>query len=88
MENPNLIEFYGQECPHSIKMKEIVSKFEKKHKTILTKLEVWHNEENDKLLRSIPEFSKSKGVPFFFNKENNKFICGACKLEELEEWAE
>ena len=82
----NIIEFFGTECPHCKRMEPVIEKFEKKHGKI-TKLEVWHNEENDKMMREIPEFQKCGGVPFFFNKDNNKFICGECTLEELEEWA-
>lgn len=85
MENPNLIEFYGEECPHCFKMQKIIDKFEKKHKTKLTKLEVWHNEDNKKLMEDIIE-SKQCSVPFFFNKENNKFICGEATLKQLEDW--
>lgn len=87
MENPNLIEFYGKECPHCLKMRKIVSKFEKKHKTTLTKIEVWHDKANDKKMRAILVFKKCGGVPFFYNKDNEKFICGEAGLRELEAWA-
>ncbi len=80
----NLIEFYGTECIHCRRMEKTVSQFEKKHKTQLTKIEVWHNDENEKVMRDVPEFKFCNGVPFFFNKDNNKFICGECSLEELE----
>ena len=87
MENPDLIEFYGAECPHCIRMEAVVKKFEKKHKTVLTKFEVWHNEENKNVLKAIPEFKQCNGVPFFYNRETKKIICGECSLEELEKWA-
>jgi len=87
VENPNLIEFFGTECLHCIRMKPTVEKFEKKHKIILTKIEVWHSEENNKTMEDIPEFKQCGGVPFFYNKETRKFICGECSLEELENWA-
>ncbi len=88
MENPNLIEFYGEECPHCFKMQKIISKFEKKHKTKLTKLEVWHNEENKKSMEEFAVLKKQRNVPFFYNKDNGKFICGEATLKELEDWAE
>jgi len=87
MENPNLIEFYGEECPHCKRMEKTVSEFEKKHKITITKLEVWHNDKNKEVMESILQFSKCGGVPFFFNKENGKFVCGETTLDGLEDWA-
>jgi thiol-disulfide isomerase/thioredoxin len=88
VENPDLIEFYGTECPHCRRMDKIVAELEKKKKITIAKLEVWHDEENKKILEAIPEFNKCRGVPFFFNRTSGKFICGECSLEDLEKWAE
>ncbi len=86
-EGSELIEFYGEECPHCRRMEKVVAQFEKRHKTKITKLEVWHNKENMKLLETIPAFASCRGVPFFWNKEIGKAICGECTLEQLEDWA-
>jgi thiol-disulfide isomerase/thioredoxin len=86
--NPNLIEFYGKECPHCMRVEKVVSQFEKKHKITITKLEVWHNKENKEVLETVPAFASCGGVPFFYNKENGKAICGECTLEVLEDWAD
>ena len=82
-----LIEFYGNECPHSKRMEEIVKKFEKKNKVTLKKLEVFENEENKRLMKEISESSKCRGIPLFYNSETKEAICGECSLKELEKWA-
>ena len=82
----NLIEFYGEECPHCKRTEKTVSEFEKKHKIKITKLEVWHNKENMKILEDIFQYGQCGGVPFFFNKENQKWICGETTLDKLEDW--
>lgn len=87
MENPDLIEFYGTECPHCKRMEPLVKEFEKKSKVVIVKLEVWHNEENRKMLEEIEVFSQCGGVPFFYNRISGKFVCGETTLEGLEEWA-
>ena len=83
----DLVEFYGTECPHCIKMNPLVDKLEKEKEVKVQKLEVWHNEENAKLMK---EFDKDfcGGVPFFFNRKTKKWICGAVPYEKLVEWAE
>ena len=81
-----LIEFYGKECPHCAKMAPIVEQLEKESGVKLEKLEVWHNEEN---LNKMREYDNGlcSGVPFFYNTDTKKYICGETNLEELKKWA-
>jgi len=81
-----LLEFYGKECPHCIKMAPLVEKLEKEYGVKVEKYEVWHNEENAKKME---EYDKGLcgGVPFFFNTENGDFICGETDYERLKKWA-
>lgn len=81
-----LLEFYGKECPHCIKMMPLVEKLEKEIGLKVEKYEVWHNEENAKKME---EYDKGLcgGVPFFFNTDTNKYICGEASYEELKHWA-
>lgn len=81
-----LLEFYGEECPHCIKVKPLVEKLEQETGVKIEKYEVWHNEENVKKAR---EYDKGLcgGVPFFFNTETNDFICGEADYERLKAWA-
>jgi thiol-disulfide isomerase/thioredoxin len=81
-----LLEFYGEECPHCIKMKPLIEQLEKELGVTVEKFEVWHNEENRK---KIAEYDTKLcgGVPFFFNTESKKFLCGGASYEELKAWA-
>jgi thiol-disulfide isomerase/thioredoxin len=82
----NLLEFYGTECPHCQRMHAIVEQLEKEEGIKIEKLEVWHNEENEKKMK---EYDKDLcgGVPFFFNTQTGKFICGEATHDELKSWA-
>ncbi len=52
----------------------------------IERLEVWHNEANAKRMK---EYDKGYcgGVPFFYNKKTEKWICGAVDYERLKKWA-
>jgi len=67
-------------------MKPLVEKLEKEEGVKVTKLEVWHNEENAKILQELDN-GKCGGVPFFFNKKTGKWICGAVDYNKLKAWA-
>lgn len=49
----HLLNFYGEECPHCLKMHELVLKLEAETNLKVDKLEVWHNEENLKKLEEL-----------------------------------
>ena len=82
-----LLEFYGTECPHCIKMKPLIEKLAKETGVIIESHEIWHNEAN---ARKMDEYDTGLcgGVPFFFNTETKKFICGSTDYEDLKQWAE
>ena len=82
-----LLEFFGTECPHCVSMKPLVEKLMKEEGVIVESFETWHNEENAEKMK---EYDKDLcgGVPFFFNTQNGKFICGEASYEELKDWAE
>ena len=46
-----LIEFYGTECVHCKEMVPIIAQVEKELGVKITRLEVWHDSENAKLLK-------------------------------------
>lgn len=86
MAESDLIEFYGTECHFCKVMDPIVQRLEKEEKVKLTKLEVWHNSANAKILQQYDQ-GKCGGVPFFYNKKTGKWICGAVSYEEFKKWA-
>jgi hypothetical protein len=84
----DLLFFYGLECPHCISMEAIVDKLINEGYNI-KKLEVWHNEENDKLLENLDKGDECcGGVPFFLNQNTKKTICGEEDYKEVKNWAE
>lgn len=87
MDQPYLLEFYGTECPHCIHMQPLIERLEKELGVTVERYEVWHNEENAKLL-SQHDQGICGGVPFFMNTKTNQAICGAVSYEELKQWAE
>ncbi len=82
----NLLEFYGEECPHCITMRPLVERLEKEEGVTVERFECWHNEEN---LKKMEECDKGfcGGVPFFINTKTGKWICGGGTYEELKAWA-
>ncbi len=88
MHKDKLLFFYGTECPHCIRMEKLVDKLAKEGH-VIKKIEIWHNEENNKLLEELDcEDEPCGGVPFFLNQETKKTVCGEVPYKELKEWAE
>ena len=81
-----LLLFMGTECDHCHEMEPLVQQLEKELKIKIERLEVWHNAENAKLLEKFDN-GKCGGIPFFFNENTNKFICGSTSYEKLKAWA-
>lgn len=83
---PKLLEFYGEECPHCKKMDPLIERLEKETGVKVEKYEIWHNEQNNKMME---QYDKSfcGGVPFFYNVDGNKWICGEADFNELKNWA-
>lgn len=81
-----LIEFYGKECPHCLKIAPLVEELEKNLGVTIEQYEVWHNEDN---LKKFREYDKVPcgGVPFFINTDTGQSICGETTYENLEKWA-
>lgn len=82
----HLLEFYGTECPHCVRMHELVEKLEKEEGIKVDRFEVWHNDDNLKKLQEVDK-GLCGGVPFFYNTESKKFICGESDYEGLKSWA-
>lgn len=72
-----LIEFYGQEYPHCLKMADLVMRLKKEAGVDIEQYEVWHNEQN---LKKMQEYDKGLcgGVPFF--------ICLSMKTTGVSPW--
>ncbi|MEJ0001750.1 MAG: hypothetical protein WDN09_01005 [bacterium] len=82
----HLLEFYGTECPHCVRMHDLVVRLEKEEDVKVDTFEVWHDEANAKKLEEIDQ-EFCGGVPFFYNTKTKKWICGEAEYAELKEWA-
>ena len=82
----HLLEFYGRECSHCVRMVPLVKQLEEETDLIITKYEVWHNEENAKILAQYAQ-GMCGGVPFFINTQTNQMICGSAPYDILKKWA-
>jgi hypothetical protein len=93
MSEKRLIWFHGKECPHCRKLAPVVDQFEAESGIKLERLEVWHNEENARLMRSLadtiaPVCGGDLGVPAFYNEVTGKALCGGrIDLDKLKAWA-
>lgn len=76
-----LLEFYGKECPHCVRMEPVLRRL-KEEGAEIREYEVWHNAEHAK---KMDEYDRGRcgGVPFFVNPETGKFVCGEAPYEEL-----
>ncbi len=82
----HLLEFYGDECPHCVRMHKLVERLEKEEGVKVDAFEVWNNKENEKKLLEIDK-DMCGGVPFFYNTKTKAFICGEESYAELKKWA-
>ncbi len=86
--NNHLLFFYGDDCPHCLKMDALVSKLAFDGINV-ERLEIWHNDANMKKMEELDcEDEPCGGVPFFINTKTCKTVCGEVSYKELKEWAE
>ena len=81
-----LINFYGIECPHCIRMHTLFERLEKEEGIKTEKLEVWHDDANMKKLETYDKNGECGGVPFTVNTETGKTLCGEVEYDELKKW--
>lgn len=82
-----LLEFYGKECSHCMTMEPLIERLSKEAGLQIERFEVWHDNANR---LKMEEYDKDLcgGVPFFYNTETKKFICGETSYDALKAWAE
>ncbi len=67
-------------------MEPLIQQLERETSVQVERLEVWHDEKNMKTLEGYDK-GVCGGVPYFYNTETNKSICGEATIEELKEWS-
>lgn len=82
----NIYEFYGQECPHCIKLNSFFERIENEYGKYYTlnKFETWHNSENLEIYKEFASVLgyEAKGVPFIVI--GNQVIRGFSESKEQE----
>lgn len=82
----NIYEFYGQECPHCIKLNSFFERIESEYGKYYTlnKFETWHNSENLEIYKEFASVLgyEAKGVPFIVI--GNQVIRGFSESKEQE----
>jgi hypothetical protein len=68
-------------------MHDLVVRLKKEEGIEVESIEVWHNQENEKRLIALDK-DFCGGVPFFYNENTKKWICGEASYEELKAWAQ
>jgi len=79
--------FYGTECIHCHEMFPLVDKLEKEEKVKVEKIEIWHNSKNKQIYDKCNTGIRCTGVPFFFNSNSKKGVCGTMSYADLKKWA-
>jgi len=73
-----IVLFYGQGCPHCKDVEDFIVKNKIDDKVKITRLEVWYNKANQKLLGQIAQkcgiTSDSVGVPFLYDGNGKCYI--------------
>ncbi len=82
----SLLFFYGTECPHCERLEKNIRAFESETGAKVERIEVWHDKANLARLEMIDK-DMCGGVPFLYNEETKKFICGEAKVKEIKAWA-
>jgi len=86
----DFVEFYGEECPHCKLMVPVVAQIENETGVTFQKLEVWHNETNQKtMLMHADDIQRDcgmLGVPAFYAFKTGKTICGEVSAEKLKDF--
>jgi hypothetical protein len=67
-------------------MEPSIERLEEETGLKIEKIEVWHNAKNAKMMEQYDK-NYCGGVPFFFNKKTDKWICGETSYENLKRWA-
>lgn len=88
MNQNDIIEFYGETCPHCVSMKPIIEELEKEMNMTVRKLEVWNDPKNRAEMEKHNQLiSQACGgyaaVPSFVNTATGQALCGAHDKSDL-----
>ncbi len=79
-----LIYFYTEDCQICKEMEPELKKLEEKYDSEILKVNVEEGEDERALFDELA-LDECGGVPFIFNQENYKSICGFASAEDIED---
>ncbi len=84
----DILLFYGQECPHCKEVEKFIEENQLTSKLKFDQLEVFHNQENGKILSEIAkkcqiENEDEVGVPFLYDSRENRCYIGTPEIEDF-----
>jgi hypothetical protein len=82
-----LLSFYGNDCEMCEYMVPAIKRVEKELGVKVRRFETWSHPEHEKLRQLCDSRTGCGGVPFFYHKTTQRWICGATTYENLKNWA-
>ena len=86
----HLLMFVGTECPHCDVMRPLVAKLAYDTGVVIEERDVWKSEKDARLLENYQATTNDPdcdGIPFFYNVNTGKFLCGEVSYKKLKDWA-
>jgi glutaredoxin len=84
----HLLFFSGADCDHCEVMRRLISRMKDEFGISVDEREVWHNEDNYKLMESCTKESGCPGIPVFVNTTTGVVLCGEVTYKQLVSWAQ
>jgi hypothetical protein len=84
-QNPDLLYFRGETDKYS-EMMEPLNRELAREGFNMKRFEVWYNTRNTELMQHL-DLGRCGGVPYYYNKNTKRFICGATDINNLRNWA-
>ena len=86
-ENSNLLFFFGDGCSFTKRAEAPVNCLEVALGKRLTRLETWHNKDNQEKYAQSGGEQNCGGVPYFYNKLSKAVLCGVSDCDAMKKWA-
>jgi len=86
--SPHLIGFYAEQSMEAKRMRYLGGLLEQELPDVkIVWLETWENPLNERLRATIDNRNQCGGVPYLFNRQTGKVLCGVVAYDKLRLWA-
>jgi len=85
---PYLLEFHSIDCDQCEDMEPVLRRVERELHTKIERLEVYLHPVNWDLLQKLDKKARCGGLPYYYNRRTNKYICGATTYSNFKAFAE